>query len=219
MSPIATVITVAATAIVIGASLAGVHDAPRHSYPSIPAPSSPEPGMALTKAYRTAPPHVAYATFSAGCFWGIEEAFREAPGVVATMVGFTGGHVANPSYELVCTHTTGHAESVRVEYDTDKTSYNKMLDLFWSIHDPTQLDYQGPDYGDNYRSAIFYHSPEQRELAIASMKRLQATPEYANDKIVTEIQPRQAFFRAEEYHQQYVEKGGVAECHPRGHQN
>jgi peptide-methionine (S)-S-oxide reductase len=195
----------------------GGYSAVHDQHGPIPAPVNPEPGMALTKHYRAAPAHVAYATFSAGCFWGVEEAFREAPGVVATMVGYTGGHVSNPSYELVCTHTTGHAESVRVEYDTDKTSYVKLLDLFWSIHDPTQLNYQGPDYGDSYRSAIFYHSEEQRKLANASLMRLQATPEYAHDKIVTEIKPRQAFFRAEEYHQQYVEKGGVAVCHPRRH--
>lgn len=145
----------------------------------------------------------------------MEDAFRTAPGVVATMVGFTGGHVKSPSYELVCTNTTGHAESVRVEFDPSKTSYEKLLDLFFSIHDPALLNQQGPDIGEQYRSAVFYHSPQQKQAVLAAIAKLQATPEFRSEKIVTEVAPVQAFFRAEEYHQQYVEKGGIAYCHPR----
>lgn len=181
----------------------------------LPAPAKTETGLALTRAYRSRPAKTEFATFSAGCFWGVEDAFRTAPGVVATMVGFTGGHVKNPSYETVCTNTTGHAESVRVEYDPTKTTYPKLLDLFFSLHDPTLLNQQGPDVGEQYRSAVFYHTPEQKKQIEASIAKLQNDPEYKGEKIVTEVAPVQAFYRAEEYHQQYVEKGGVAYCHPR----
>lgn len=182
---------------------------------TLPAPLQPEPGLALTKAYRQRPAKTEFATFSAGCFWGVEDAFRTAPGVVATMVGFTGGTVKNPSYETVCTNTTGHAESVRVEFDPAKTNYKQLLDLFFSLHDPTLLNQQGPDVGEQYRSAVFYHNAEQKKEVDEAIAKLQATPEFKGDKIVTEVAPVQAFYRAEEYHQQYVEKGGVAYCHPR----
>ena len=182
---------------------------------ALAAPVHPEGGLALTKAYPKRPAKTEFATFSAGCFWGVEDAFRTAPGVVATMVGFTGGHVANPGYELVCTNTTGHAESVRVEFDPTKTTYPQLVDLFFSLHDPTLLNQQGPDVGEQYRSAAFYHSPEQKKVLGEAIARLQLDPEYKSQKVVTEVAPVQAFYRAEEYHQQYVEKGGVAYCHPR----
>jgi len=149
-------------------------------------------------------PTVEKATFAAGCFWGVESAFREliGKGVVSTRVGYTGGHTENPTYETVCSHTTGHAEAVEVEYDPTKISYEQLLNIFWSIHDPTTLNRQVPDVGDHYRSAIFYHSPEQRGLAEES-KRHQSGA-------VTEIAAAGKFWPAEDYHQQYFEKRGIA---------
>jgi len=138
------------------------------------------------------------ATFAAGCFWGVEAAFRHVKGVVDTQVGYTGGHVDHPTYEMVCTHTTGHAESVEVTYDPAKVSYRQLLDVFWEIHDPTQKNRQGWDLGSNYRSVIFYHTPEQKAEAIASLKAEQ--PRHKKP-IVTEIVQAPTFWRAEEYHQ------------------
>lgn len=157
------------------------------------------------------------ATFAAGCFWGVESAFREliGKGVISTKVGYIGGHTKNPSYEEVCTHTTGHAEAVEVEYDPAKISYDKLLDVFWSIHDPTTPNRQGPDTGDQYRSGIFYHSPEQKKLADESKDRLAKSGKFS-DPIVTEITQATEFYPAEDYHQQYFEKRGVAgTCHVR----
>lgn len=157
------------------------------------------------------------ATFAAGCFWGVEWEFRQliGKGVISTRVGYTGGHTKNPTYEQVCTHTTGHVEAVEVEYDPSRISYEKLLDLFWSIHDPTTLNRQGPDIGSNYRSAIFYHTPEQRETAEKSRAALAASGK-VNDKIVTSIEPAGVFYPAEDYHQQYFEKKGIAPaCHVR----
>lgn len=145
---------------------------------------------------------MAHATFAAGCFWGVEAAFRKIDGVVETTVGYTGGVVENPTYEQVCTSKTGHAEAVRVDYDPSKVSYEQLLDLFWQIHDPTSLNRQGWDVGSQYRSAIFYHSEEQRLAAEQSKRRL----EEQGMKIVTEIVPAKDFWPAEEYHQRYVEK-------------
>jgi peptide-methionine (S)-S-oxide reductase len=149
------------------------------------------------------------ATFGAGCFWGVEIAYRNTPGVVDAAVGYLGGTLENPSYEDVCSGTTGHAEVVQVEYDPEQVSYGELLDVFWREHDPTQLNRQGPDVGTQYRSAIFVHSPEQERTARESLARQQAqTPE----RIVTEITPASDFYRAEDYHQQYLVKRGVASC-------
>lgn len=153
------------------------------------------------------------ATFAAGCFWGIEAEFREIKGVASTTVGYSGGHFKDPTYQDVCSGQTGHAEVVQVEYDPAKVSYEQLLDVFWSIHDPTTMDRQGPDVGKQYRSAIFYHTPEQHDAAIASRDALQQL--HPNRKIVTEITPASEFYRAEEYHQEYMEKRNLASCHVR----
>lgn len=155
------------------------------------------------------------ATFAAGCFWGVESAFRQLPGVLATAVGYTGGDTLNPSYKEVCSGRTGHAEAVTVEFDPAKISYEQLLDVFWDLHDPTQLNRQGPDYGSQYRTAIFTHGPEQENIAKASKERL-AKPGGFRKRVVTEIVPAPVFYMAEEYHQQYFEKRGIAPaCHVR----
>jgi peptide-methionine (S)-S-oxide reductase len=152
------------------------------------------------------------ATFGAGCFWGVEEAFRNLPGVVNTTVGYTGGTTEKPTYEQVCTNITGHAEAVQVEYDPAKISFDDLLNAFWQIHDPTQLNRQGPDFGKQYRSAIFFHTPEQERAATASRERLEQSGQYKRP-VVTEIAPAAAFYPAEEYHQQYLAKRGQRVCH------
>lgn len=149
------------------------------------------------------------ATFAAGCFWGVEEEFRHVPGVKATTVGYTGGTAANPTYAEVCTGRTGHAESVLVEYDPAQISYEKLLAVFWNAHDPTTTDRQGPDFGTQYRSAIFFHTPEQEAAARASKEKAQ---ERSSRPVVTQIVPASPFYRAEEYHQQYLAKRGAATC-------
>jgi peptide-methionine (S)-S-oxide reductase len=151
------------------------------------------------------------ATFGAGCFWGVEAAFRQIPGVVATRVGYTGGHVENPTYELVCSHTTGHAEAVEVTYDPERVSYEDLLDVFWTKHNPTTKNRQGFDIGSQYRSAIFFHSPEQEAAAILTRDELQEKLHWPR-KIVTEIVPATEFYEAEDYHQQYLEKRGRSTC-------
>lgn len=151
------------------------------------------------------------ATFAAGCFWGVESAFRQVPGVVDTAVGYTGGNLANPTYEDVCTDRTGHAEAVRVEFDPAKVTYEKLLDVFWENHDPTTRNRQGPDVGTQYRSAIFFHGPEQERAASESKARLEKSGKFRRP-IVTEIVPEKEFWRAEEYHQRYLEKRGLAHC-------
>ena len=151
------------------------------------------------------------ATFAAGCFWGVEAAFRQVEGVVSTAVGYTGGTLKNPSYQDVCTDQTGHAEVVQIEYDPTKVPYDDLLGVFWKIHDPTTLNRQGPDTGAQYRSAIFFHSPEQESAAKASKHRLEQAGAYKRP-IVTEITPASEFYRAEDYHQQYLEKRGLAHC-------
>ena len=145
------------------------------------------------------------ATFAAGCFWGVEEAFRKVTGVVSTSVGYTGGSFKDPTYEHVCSGRTGHAEAVEVEYDPSKVSYEQLLTVLWENHDPTTPNRQGPDLGTQYRSAIFFHTPEQRAAAIASKETLQSSGRYKHP-IVTEITPASQFYRAEDYHQQYFEK-------------
>jgi peptide-methionine (S)-S-oxide reductase len=152
------------------------------------------------------------ATFGAGCFWGVEAAFRQAPGVTDVAVGYSGGHTVNPTYQDVCTDETGHAEVVQVTFDPAKTSYEKLLEVFWQIHDPTQLNRQGPDFGKQYRSTIFFHSPEQEAAARKSKEQTQASGRFRRP-IVTEITPASPFYRAEEYHQRYLEKRGIASCH------
>ena len=154
------------------------------------------------------------ATFAAGCFWGVEAAFRQTKGVKSTAVGYTGGQTKNPTYEEVCTDSTGHVEAVLVEFDPAETSYDTLLNLFWENHDPTQRNRQGPDVGSQYRSAVFYHSPEQQTAATASKDRLQASGKL-NAPIATEIVPAAEFYKAEDYHQQYLEKRGLASCHIR----
>ncbi|HVP96965.1 peptide-methionine (S)-S-oxide reductase MsrA [Methanoregula sp.] len=145
------------------------------------------------------------ATFGAGCFWGVEAAFRKIPGVMATEAGYAGGTTRNPRYEEVCTGRTGHAEAVRLLFDPDVVSYPALLDIFWSIHDPTQKNRQGPDLGTNYRSVIFYRDPGQKETALRSKEELERSGRFKRP-VVTEIVPATVFWRAEEYHQQYYEK-------------
>lgn len=148
-------------------------------------------------------------TFGAGCFWGVEAAFRKIKGVVSTAVGYSGGRLKNPTYDDVCTDQTGHAEVVQVEYDPSRVAYDQLLDLFWQLHDPTTPNRQGPDIGTQYRSAIFYHTPEQKSAAEASKERLRKSGRHQRP-IVTEITPAAEFYRAEEYHQQYFDKRGIA---------
>jgi peptide-methionine (S)-S-oxide reductase len=151
------------------------------------------------------------ATFAAGCFWGVEAAFRQVPGVVDTAVGYTGGSLDNPTYEDVCTDRTGHAEAVQVEFDPSKVSFEKLLDVFWENHDPTTKNRQGPDVGTQYRSAIFFHDAEQERIASESRKRQEESGKFRRP-IVTEIVPEKPFWRAEDYHQRYLEKRGLAHC-------
>jgi peptide-methionine (S)-S-oxide reductase len=151
------------------------------------------------------------ATFAAGCFWHVEASFRGVNGVVSTSVGYTGGTFPNPTYEDVCTGLTGHAEAVELVYDPSIVSYDELLEVFWNIHDPTTRNRQGPDVGTQYRSVIFYHTPEQEQKARASKERLRKSGKYKSE-IVTEIQPATTFWRAEEYHQRYFEKHGLRPC-------
>jgi len=159
-------------------------------------PLTPKPGNEL-------------AVFAQGCFWGVEERFRKVPGVVATAVGYTGGTKENPTYEEVCDHGTGHAEAVLVEYDPKKVSYDQLLQFFWTTHDPTSGDRQGPDVGDQYRSAIFTFGPEQQQKAIAARDAYQ---QKLQDRITTQIAPAGKFWIAEDYHQQWDEKHGALSC-------
>src|SRR5690242_7108390 len=155
---------------------------------------------------------MAKATFAAGCFWGVEATFRQVPGVISTRVGYTGGNLHNPTYKDVCTDRTGHAEAVEVDYDPAKVRYEQLLDIFWENHDPTQLNRQGPDWGTQYRSAIFFHSPEQEQAARTSKDKLQNSGRFGRP-VVTQIVPATTFYEAEDYHQQYLEKRGLASCH------
>lgn len=152
------------------------------------------------------------ATFAAGCFWGVEQTFREVPGVIDTASGYTGGQKDNPTYQEVCTDETGHAEAVEVVFDPSKVSYDALLKIFWENHNPTQLNRQGPDFGSQYRSAIFYHSDSQKAQAEASKAELEASGKFRSP-IVTLIEPVITFYRAEEYHQRYLEKRGLSHCH------
>jgi len=151
------------------------------------------------------------ATFAAGCFWGVEANFLKLKGVIDTKVGYSGGHVAKPTYQMVCTDTTGHAEAVRVRFNPDEISYEDLLREFWAMHDPTTLNRQGPDYGSQYRSAIFYHNDEQKQAAEKMLSELQQTKQFRH-AIVTEILPASEFYEAEEYHQKYYQKHNIHRC-------
>ncbi len=155
---------------------------------------------------------MAVATFGAGCFWGVEETFRQLPGVTATAVGYAGGTLDNPTYKDVCYKDTGHAEVVQVEYDPSVVSYERLLQVFWENHDPTQVNRQGPDIGDQYRTVIFYHTPEQQAQAEASKKALDESGRLKRP-VATKIEPAPAFWIAEDYHQQYLAKRGRSSCH------
>ncbi len=154
----------------------------------------------------------AKAEFAAGCFWGVEATFRQIKGVLTTAAGYEGGTASNPTYKEVCSSRTGHAEAVAVEYDPERVSYEDLLNVFWENHDPTTLNRQGPDVGTQYRSVIFYHTPEQQAAAQASKERLEKSDKYRRH-IVTEIVPAATFYEAEDYHQQYLEKRGLSSCH------
>ena len=158
--------------------------------------------------------NIQLATFAAGCFWGVEESFRQIKGVKSTVVGYTGGKFRNPTYADVCTDKTGHAEAIQIEFDPAVVSYEKLLDTFWSIHDPTTLYRQGPDVGSQYRSMIVVHTPEQESIARKSIEELEKSKRFRN-KIVTEIVLATAFYKAEEYHQKYYMKSGGGSCYMR----
>ncbi len=152
------------------------------------------------------------ATFAAGCFWGIQAAFERLKGVIKTEVGYTGGHLQKPTYDDVCTDNTGHAEAVLVEFDPNTITYEKLLETFWSIHDPTQANRQGPDVGSQYRSAIFYHNELQQKAAQKSKDALEQSKRFSKP-IATQIVPAEKFWNAEEYHQHYLKKRGEMMCH------
>ena len=154
----------------------------------------------------------AKATFGAGCFWGVEAAYRQIPGVISTAVGYLGGTMQNPTYYDVCSGRTGHAEVVEVTYDPDRVTYDDLLTVFWENHDPTTLNRQGPDVGTQYRSAIFYHDEDQKQAALSSKEEREKSGRYRRP-IVTEITPATEFYMAEDYHQQYLEKRGLSSCH------
>lgn len=214
----------AASALVFGAFALGACHGATSSASSEPSPptltggSQPaatqtkvgvDPGHAGNGTALTPTGNDQLAAFAAGCFWGVEDAFRHVPGVVATAVGYAGGHTDHPTYEDVCTHTTGHAETVLVEFDPQKVSYDKLLKVFFTIHDPTQVNRQGPDYGSNYRSVIFFFSPEQQKAAEAAK---QAKGKEESEPIATQIVPMAPFWKAEAYHQQYSERTGDHSC-------
>jgi peptide-methionine (S)-S-oxide reductase len=152
------------------------------------------------------------ATFGAGCFWGVEAQFGQVPGVAATAVGYEGGKLLNPTYKDVCTDRTGHAEVVELDFDPDTVSFETLLRLFFELHDPTQLNRQGPDWGTQYRSAVFFHSPEQQQIAERVIEELSAAKKFPRP-IVTQVVPAETFWRAEDYHQKYLEKRGLVSCH------
>jgi peptide-methionine (S)-S-oxide reductase len=153
------------------------------------------------------------ATFGAGCFWGVEEEFRKVRGVKSTIVGYTGGWFEYPTYEHVCTDRTGHAEAIQIMYDPKEVSYEDLLNVFWSVHNPTTKNRQGFDYGTQYRSAIFYHTPQQEEIARKSKEELEKSGRFKNKRIVTEIVPASTFYKAEEYHQRYYQKRRGGKCY------
>jgi peptide-methionine (S)-S-oxide reductase len=165
----------------------------------------------LESEFKESEENLERATFGAGCFWGVEETFRNLNGVESTAVGYMGGITENPTYEQVCRGNTRHVEVVEMLYNPDEISYHALLDVFWDNHDPTTLNRQGPDMGEQYRSVIFYHSPEQRKEAEESLKKLESSGRFSR-KIVTAIEPAQTFYMAEDYHQQYLKKRGLKSC-------
>jgi peptide-methionine (S)-S-oxide reductase len=185
---------------------------PNNPAPQPTAQSAEAPRPASSPADQTPTPQRETAMFGAGCFWGVEATFRKVPGVLDTAVGYSGGHVERPTYKQVCTDRTGHAEVVRVEYDPSQVTYQQLLNIFWQGHNPTQLNRQGPDVGTQYRSVIFYFNEEQRRLAEQSKERLERSNRFRRP-VVTQIVPAGPFWRAEEYHQRYLEKRGVDQCH------
>lgn len=202
-------------------AVAGCHESATNDQASSRAPAAPSQAAIAPVRVGTDPGHVGQgsplvaqaghelAVFAAGCFWGVEDAFRHVPGVTATAVGYTGGHTPDPTYARVCEHDTGYAESVLIEFDPKRVSYSRLLDIFFEIHDPTTLNRQGPDFGDQYRSAIFTQSPEQELAARAAVARARKKQ---SDPIVTQVTPLRPFFRAEDYHQQYAERTGSHGC-------
>ncbi len=199
----------------VGASLLALAPLAGCAPPAAPGQPSSEGERPVSNSPTTAEKdkNMEKATFAAGCFWGVEATFRAVPGVVDAAVGYTGGKLDNPTYQQVCSHTTGHAEAVEVTFDPSKVSYEQLLKVFWDSHDPTTLNRQGPDVGDQYRSAVFYHSPEQQQAATRLKEELQQSGKFRRP-IVTEIVPAATFWRAEEYHQRYLEKRGQASCGP-----
>lgn len=176
------------------------------------APQASAPGAAQaaeTTKEKTA--NMETATFGAGCFWGVEAAFRKLPGVINAAVGYCGGNLERPTYKDVCSDKTGHAEVVQIEFDPDKIAYQQLLDAFFSLHDPTTLNRQGPDFGTQYRSVIFYHTPQQQAAAEAAKANLARSGKFSQP-VVTQIVPAVPFWRAEEYHQRYLEKRGLSSC-------
>jgi methionine-S-sulfoxide reductase len=169
-------------------------------------------GLYLVKGAHE-PAKTELADFAGGCFWGVEAFFRDQPGVIATAVGFEGGHVANPSYPRVCRGDTGHAETCQIEFDPKKTTYEALVKSFFTIIDPTEVDGQGPDSGHQYRSVVFYHSDAQKKTALDVIGHLKRSDDFKGETIATEVVKAGPFYHAEEYHQQYVEKGGSAYCH------
>jgi peptide-methionine (S)-S-oxide reductase len=180
----------------------------------VPAPSVPsgEKKMITAKIAESKSGKTAQAVFGAGCFWGVEAAFRRTPGVLSTEVGYAGGSILSPTYEQVCTDTTGHAEVVRVEYDPAEISFAQLLDVFFENHNPTQLNRQGPDFGKQYRSVVFYADAAEQQAAEAAKEKLAASGKW-NKPIVTQVTPLLNYFPAEGYHQQYLEKRGLTHCH------
>jgi peptide-methionine (S)-S-oxide reductase len=166
------------------------------------------------KVIQTNTKNLQVATFAAGCFWGVEEDFNEVKGVKSTMVGYTGGMFENPSYGNVCTGKTGHAEAIQIQFDPNEVSYQELLDVFWSIHDPTTRNRQGPDVGSQYRSIIVYYTLEQELIAKKSKEDLEKSGKFKGRNIVTEIVPASVFYKAEEYHQKYYQKKGGGSCYP-----
>lgn len=175
-------------------------------------PAEPKEATKVDDRKTELEPKLEVAMFGAGCFWGVEATFRKVPGVVDTAVGYSGGHTKNPTYKEVCTDKTGHAEVIRIEFDPVKVSYRQLLEVFWSNHDPTTVNRQGPDIGTQYRSVIFFFSPEQEAVAKAAKAELTKTKRFRRP-IVTQIKPAGEFWRAEEYHQRYLEKKGLDSCH------
>ncbi len=203
------VVFVVAVVAVLGRAVASAVGDAGQKQPRAVSPRSAKP---ISNKSKGTEQKMAKATFGAGCFWGVEAAFRQVKGVTGTAVGYLGGTLKNPTYEDVCTGRTGHAEVVEVEYDPARVSYEELLNVFWGNHNPTQLNRQGPDVGAQYRSAVFDHDDAQKAAAQASKEKLERSGRF-NKPVVTEITPASTFYRAEEYHQQYLEKRGLASCH------